>query len=166
MVKPDDRRRRSSPLAGIAMAALAVVLAGCSGGSGDDAAGAGAGCPSPSSAPPAETALLPPGLSFDGIGTVTHVESANDHVTVHAVSTRPLDEVTVLIQDAVTAAGYRPAGMDNEGDEAEVFFNLGSFAAGQAELREADCEGQWDIDLELIEPDAVPSSTAVPTTTT
>jgi hypothetical protein len=146
----------------IAVAALLVVLAGCSVGSGDDA---NAACPTPSPAPPAETALMPAGLSFDRIGTVTRVRSTEGHVMVQAVTTKPLDEVTVLIQDAVTAAGYRPAGMDNEGFEAEVFFTSGSYAAGQALVRRAECEGQWDIDLNLIDPAAVPTPTVVPTTT-
>jgi hypothetical protein len=58
----------------------------------------------------------------------------------------------------VTAAGYRPAGMDNEGFEAEVFFTSGSYAAGQALVRRAECEGQWNIDLVLIDPAQVPPS--------
>lgn len=101
---------------------------------------------------------MPTGLSFDQIGTVTRVLSTKGHVTVQAVTTKPIDEVTVLIQDAVTAAGYRPAGMDNEGFEAEVFFTSGSYAAGQALVRRADCAGQWNIDLVLIDPDAVPTT--------
>jgi hypothetical protein len=150
---------------GAAVAALSVVLAGCSGGSGDDAAAA---CPAPSPAPPAQTALMPAGLSFDQIGTVTHVRNTDGRVAVQAVTTKPLDEVTVLIQDAVTAAGYRPAGMDNEGSEAEVFFTYGSYAAGQAGVRRAECEGQWDIDLDLIDPHAAPPSptASVPRRTT
>jgi hypothetical protein len=108
---------------------------------------------------------MPAGLTFDQIGTVTHVVSTAGHVTVQAVTTKPIDEVTVLIQDAVTAAGYRPAGMDNEGFEAEVFFTAGSYAAGQALVRQAECEGQWNIDLVLIDPNTVPSSTAPRTTT-
>ena len=68
---------------------------------------------------------MPAGLSFDQIGTVTRVRKNQGYVMVHAVTTKPLDEVTVLIQDAVIAAGYRPAGMDNEGFEAEVFFTTG-----------------------------------------
>lgn len=108
---------------------------------------------------------MPDGLSFDQIGTVTHVQDADGHITVQANSTKPLDEVTVLIQDAVTAAGYRPGGMDNEGTEAEVFFSLGSYAAGQAVVRQAECEGRWDIELTLLDPDTVPSSTAPPATT-
>jgi hypothetical protein len=147
----------------VGIAALLLVLAGCS--SKPDG-GADAGCATPSPAPAAETALMPAGLSFDKVGTVTHVQTTGGNVTVRAVSSKPINEVTVLIQDAVTAAGYRPAGMDNEGDEAEVFFNSsGSIAAGQATVREAECEGQWNIDLVLIDPKAVPSSTAPPTTT-
>ncbi|WP_189210586.1 hypothetical protein [Actinokineospora fastidiosa] len=132
-----------------ALIAVAVLLTGCS-------TGVGA-CPDPAAAPPAELALLPAGLSLDQVGTVTRVESADGHLSVRAVTAKPIDEVTVLIQDAVTAAGYRPAGMDNEGFEAEVFFTAGTYAAGQALVRRGACEGQWDIDLVLIDPATVPS---------
>ena len=121
-------------------------------------------CRAPRAAPPAETALMPAGLSFDRIGTVTDVRKDDRHVTVQAVTTEPLDEVTVLIQDAVTAAGYRPAGMDSENVEAEVFFTLGMYAGGQARVRRAACPGRWEIDLVLLDPAAVPSPTTLPTT--
>jgi hypothetical protein len=153
------RGRPSRVLAVVAM--VSMTLVGCSAGSGDDAAAA---CADPSPAPRAETALMPAGLSLDGIGTVTHVVSTDGHVTVRAVTDKPLDEVTVLIQDAVTAAGYRPAGMDNEGFEAEVFFTAGQYAAGQALVRRADCDGRWDIDLVLVAPEVVAPSTVPPTT--
>ncbi len=120
-------------------------------------------CQARRAAPPAETALMPAGLAFDQIGTVTRVRKDKRYLMVHAVTTKPLDEVTVLIQDAVTAAGYRPGGMDNEGFEAEVFFTTGMYAAGQALVRRAGCEGRWDIDLVLIDRVGEPSST---TTTT
>ncbi len=97
-------------------------------------------------------ALMPSGLSFDQVGTVTRVRRRDDnHVTVKAFTTKPLDESTVLIQDAVTAAGYRFTGMDNEGTEAEVFFNRGSVAAGLALVRQSACAGRWDIDLTLLD---------------
>jgi hypothetical protein len=140
------RRLLLLSVAGIAVAALVLgtvkVL---------DEDDSGDACPSPQAAPPAQNALMPDGLSFDQIGTVTRVTKDERNVEVQAVSTKPLDELTVLIQDAVTAAGYRPAGMDNEGDEAEVFFTTGSLAAGQARVEEADCEGQWDIELVLLD---------------
>lgn len=134
-------------------ATLLIALTGCS----VSPAGS-APCPAVTVASPAETALLPAGLSFDRIGPITHVVSTAGHITVQAFSTKPIDELTVLIQDAVTAAGYRPAGMDNEGFEAEVFFTAGQYAAGQALIRRSDCEGRWAIELVLID------STAVPTT--
>jgi len=145
--------RRSIALM-VSTAAL-VGLAGCS-------TGSGGACETPSPAPPAETALMPDGLSFERIGTVTQVLSTQGHITVRAVTAKTLDEVTVLIQNAVTAAGYRPAGMDNEGFEAEVFFTSGLYAAGQAVVRRAECEGQWDIELVLIDPETVPPSTTRP----
>jgi hypothetical protein len=114
-------------------------------------------CAAPGAAPAAETALMPAGLSFDRIGTVTDVRRDDGHVTVRAVTTRPPDEAAVLVQDAAAAAGYRPAGMDSEGVEAEVFFTIGSYAAGQARVRAAACAGQWDVDLVLLDPDAGPA---------
>lgn len=111
---------------------------------------------------------MPTGLSFESVGRVTRVAESVGHINVKAVSTQPLDEVTVAIQDAVTGAGYRPAGMDNEGFEAEVFFTAGTYAAGQAVVRAGDCEGQWEIDLVLVDttqlpgpgPSAAPSPSA------
>ena len=141
---------------GLALCVAAAQLAAVSCAAG----GTAAACPDPSAAPAAETALMPGGLSFDRIGTVTHVVSTDGHVTVQAVTDKPIDEVTVLIQDAVTAAGYRPAGMDNEGFEAEVFFTSGTYAAGQALVRRGDCEGRWTIDLVLVDPSKVPTTTA------
>jgi hypothetical protein len=108
-------------------------------------------CKAPRAAPAAEKALMPAKLSFNGIGPVTRVSKDDSYLTVFAVTTKPLDEATVLIQDAVTAAGYRPGGMDNEGFEGEVFFTTGPYAAGQARLRRSACKGRWDIDLVLLE---------------
>ena len=107
---------------------------------------------------------MPPGLSFDRIGTVTRVWEEEPHVRVQAVTTKRLDEVTVLIQDAVVAAGYRPAGMENEAHEAAVFFTTGPYAGGQARVQPSACEGRWDIDLVLLDRDALPSRTTLPTT--
>jgi hypothetical protein len=145
-------RRRLWWLAGIALAAAAVVASTIVLNADDP-------CEAPSAAPAAETALMPGGLSFDRIGTVTRVRKDGRHVTIQAVTTKPLDEATVLIQDAVAAAGYRPAGMDSEGVEAEVFFTTGLYAAGQARVRQAACAGRWDVDLVLLDPDAEPSPT-------
>jgi len=114
-------------------------------------------CPPPTAAPPAQIALLPAGLSFADVGTVTRVRKDKRNVMVRAVTTKPLNEVTVLIQDAVTSAGYQPAGMDNEGFEAEVFFNTGTYAGGLARVRR--CRTRWDIDLVLLRRDVLPPST-------
>jgi hypothetical protein len=153
-----SERRRRLAVVGIAAAALLVLVASKA----LDRDHAYDPCPAPTAAPPAETALMPDGLSSDGIGTVTRVRKDGRNVMVQAVSTRPIDEVTVLIQDAVTAAGYRPAGMDNEGFEAEVFFTTGPYAAGLARVRR--CERRWDIDLVLLDRKAAPSPTSPLTT--
>jgi hypothetical protein len=54
--------------------------------------------------------------------------------------------------------------MDNEGFEAEVFFRSGSYAGGQALVRGTACEGRWNIELVLLDPNAKASKTTVPTT--
>jgi hypothetical protein len=47
------------------------------------------------------------------VGTVTGVAKTQGHLTVRAVTSKPIDEVTVLIQDAVTAGAVgRRAGAD------------------------------------------------------
>jgi hypothetical protein len=147
MVERLLRRRRSAVVVGIALAAL-LVFVGAKALFGDDPYDP---CQTPRTAPPAETALMPSGLSFDEIGTVTRVRRNKRYVMVHAVTTKPLDEATVIIQDAVVAAGYRPGGMDNEGFEAEVFFTTGQYAAGQALLRGSACAGRWDVNLVLLD---------------
>jgi hypothetical protein len=138
------RLRRHWLLAGIPVAAVLVVVSAKLLDTPDP-------CPAPSAAPAADIALLPVGLSFDQVGTVTRVWKDERHVMVKAVTTKPIDEATLLIQDAVVAAGYRPAGMDNEGVEAAVFFTAGSFAGGQARVRQTGCEGRSDIDLVLLD---------------
>ena len=143
------RRRRRWWLAGIAAAVLVVVLTARRPDL-DDPCDATA-------ASPAETALMPAGLSLARIGTVTGVQKDEPYVTVRAVTTKPLEEVTILIQDAVVAAGYRPAGMDSEGFEAEVFFTSGPYAAGRARVEQSSCQGRWDLDLVLLDRDAVPN---------
>lgn len=156
-------RRLSAAVAALVLVVLgAIALDGVPSANvldGEDA------CQASPAAPPAETGLMPTGLSFEQIGTVTRVRKEKRHVMVQAVTTKPIDEVTVLIQDAVTAAGYRPAGMDNEGFEAEVFFTTGPYAAGQALVRKSGCEGRWDISLVLIDRVAEPSRTTLPATT-
>jgi hypothetical protein len=151
------RRRRRLWIAGIGVAALVVALTARRPDVEDP-------CDAPSAASEAELALMPAGLSFDGIATVTGVETDELYITIQAVATKPLEELTVLIQDAVTAAGYRPAGMDSEEFEAEVFFSTETHAAGQARVARSACLGRWDVDLVLLDRDAVPSATTVPTT--
>lgn len=148
-------RRRVLAVAGVTVAAAILVVLGARLLGRDDPADP---CPAPKAAPPAETALMPKGLSFDGIGTVTRVGRDARNLMVRAVTTKPLDEATVLIQNAVVAAGYRPAGMDNEGFEAEVFFQTGSYAAGMATLRQ--CRSRWDINLVLLDRKAAPRAAA------
>jgi hypothetical protein len=146
------RRRRRLWLVGIGVAALVVTVTARR----PDLEGP---CDAPSAAPPAEIALMPPRLSFDGIGTVTSVRTDEPYVMVQAVTTKPIDEVALLLQDAVVAAGYRPAGMESEGTEARVFFTTGPYAGGQARVRQSACDSRRDIDLVLLDREAQPATT-------
>ena len=116
-------------------------------------------CDAPSAAPPAELALMPKRLSLEGIGTVTDVRKGELHVMVQAVTSKPIDEAPVLLQDAVIAAGYGPAGIDTKATEAEVFFTAGTYAGGQARVTQSACEGRWDVDLVLLDREAQPTTT-------
>jgi hypothetical protein len=144
-------RRRALLLLAIPVAALAFVVS-------VRVAGPENRCRTPDAAPREETRLMPPGLSLDRIGTVTRVRRDDRHITVQAFTTKPIGDAAVLLQDAVVAAGYRPAGMDSEeGIEAEVFFTTGAYAAGQARVRSSGCDdGRSDIELVLLDRNAVP----------
>jgi hypothetical protein len=144
------RIRRRWIVAAIPVAVLLVVLSAM-------LLGRDTSCQQPRAARSAETRLMPAGLSFDQIGTVTGVRKDDRHIIVQAVTTKPPDEASVLIQEAVTAAGYRFVGADSEGVEAEVFFSLGAYAGGQAHVQPAACAGRSDIDLVLLDRNAVPS---------
>ena len=154
-----ERLRRHGRLTVVAIAVAALVVVGAFALNRGDARDP---CEAPSAAPPAETALMPAALSFGRIGTVTRVRRNEQHLIVHAVTRKPIDEATVLLQDAVTAAGYHPAGMDNEGFEAEVFFSTDRYAAGQALVRRSACSGRWDITLVLLDLRPKHSSTTTP----
>jgi hypothetical protein len=145
------RRRRRIWLVLAAVAAVLVVLTARRPDLDDP-------CDAPSAAPRAETALMPDGLTLAGIGTVTDVRKDDRYFMVQAVTTKPVEEVAVLLQDAVVAAGYRPAGMDSEGSEAEVFFTTGPYAAGQARVQQSPCGDRWDIELVLLDRAATPDS--------
>jgi hypothetical protein len=148
------RRRRRLWLAGTAVAVVLVVLTARRPDLEEP-------CATPTAAPAAEIALLPAGLSLDGVGTVTDVREEDPYILVEAVTTTPVDEVTVLIQDAVVAAGYRSSGMDSEGGfEAEVFFTLGGYAGGQARVQQSACLGRSEIDAALLDLDAIPPADA------
>lgn len=145
------RRRRAWLLGLLALAAVALVTA--------RRPDLGGPCDAPAAAPAAETALLPEGLSLDGIGTVTSVRKEAPNIVAHAVTEKALDEVAVLLQDAGAAAGYRPAGAETEGLDGEVFFDAGPYAGGQARIEPAACPGRFDVELVLLDLGAVPPVT-------
>ena len=150
-----DRRRlsRAKPLIAIAIGAWAIVLAAMVFEAEDP-------CGEPRAAPAGETALMPRGLSLAGLGTVTDVRRDEQNIVVKAVTTKPVDQTAVLVQDAVIAAGYRFAGGDSEGVlEAEVFFTAGPYAAGGAHVRQSPCAGRSDVELVLLDREAVPRTT-------
>jgi hypothetical protein len=145
----ERRRRRRWLLLAAAVAATVLIVVTARRPDLDDP------CDAPTPAPQTETALLPSGLSLAGIATVTSVRKEDPYITIQAVTTKPLYDVAVLVQDAVVEAGYRPAGMDSEDAEAEVFFTAGTYAAGQARIQESPCGGRRDIVLSLLDRTAI-----------
>lgn len=70
----------------------------------------------------------------------------------------------MLIQDAVTVAGYRPAGMDNEGFEAGSFSQPGCMPQGRRACGGPAARVGGTSTSVLLDRDAEPSLTTLPTT--
>jgi hypothetical protein len=122
--------------------ALALVAAGgCGGG---DAAGPRA-CALPS--PVEDLTLLPGDIPLDEWGQIDRIEVRNGFLAARAVTATRIVELYPVLARATSAAGYTIISGDNEGFEAEIFFDRGKGTTGTYRLRQGPCRGQVTIYL-------------------
>lgn len=128
------------------MVVLAVLcLGGCSGASSGSGGGPQA-CASdaPVTGPKLDT--LPQGLDLDEWGVITKVTEKAGFVGAELVSDLTIVELYPEISRAVRDGGYETISGDNEGFEAELFFQKGS-NTGTFLLREGPCKNQVTVKL-------------------
>ena len=130
--------RRAGPLLTVL---LGLVIAGC-GGSEDPGLPK---CPVPQAL--ADTSNLPKNLPMEAWGTVDQAEVEDGFLSARAVTETSIIELYPVMARAVSEGGYTILAGDNEGFEAEIFFNRGEGTTGTFRLRQGPCAGQVTIRL-------------------
>ena len=125
----------------IAALALAVITAGC-GGSEKQAPPV---CDLPE--PVGDLSELPRGLPLDVWGNVTEIEVSDGFLSATAVTETGIIELSPVMARAVSDSGHTILAGDNEGFEAEIFFERGEGTTGTFRLREGPCAEQVTIRL-------------------
>lgn len=134
----------------LALALVTLLLAAC-GGSDDPSDQAGAPqdpavCSTDEPVAQQDLALLPEGLPLDEWGTVVKVAEKLGYVGAEAISELTIVELYPEIARAVRAGDYATISGENEGFEAEIFFQKGD-DLGTFLLRKGPCKGQVRIKL-------------------
>ena len=124
----------------VLVSVLVLALAGCSGD-----ADTAQPCVLPSQA--ADLSLLPEDIPLDSWGTVAEIEVADGFLGARAVTTTRIVELYPVMARATVEAGYTILSGDNEGFEAEIFFQRGGGTTGTYRLREGPCGDQVTIKL-------------------
>jgi len=122
------------------LSAVALLLGACGGGS--DAAQA---CTLPEAV--ADLSLLPEDIPLDLWGIVDELEVSGGFLGARAITTTPIVELYPVMARATVEAGYTILSGDNEGFEAEIFFERGKGTTGTYRLREGPCGEQVTIKL-------------------
>ena len=138
-------RRRATAVTAIAVLVLSA-LAACSGGDGGTGATDPEVCSTDNPVDESDLERLPKGLPLDEWGAVLKVQNREGYVGAEVISETSIVELYPEISRAVRAGGYETISGENEGFEAELFFqkgqNIGSFL-----LRKGPCEGQVTVKL-------------------
>ena len=93
-----------------------------------------------------ELELLPENLPLEEWGVIVEVSKRQGFVGAQAISDLTIVELYPEISRAVRAGGYATISGENEGFEAELFFQKGD-DTGTFLLREGPCKGQVTIKL-------------------
>ena len=126
-----------------------VVLLGACGGDADGADGNPQDpevCATDNPVPEQDLDLLPAGLPLDEWGTIVRISERRGFVGAEAISETTIVELYPEIARAVRDGDYVTISGENEGFEAEVFFQKGR-DTGTFLLRKGPCKGQVTIKL-------------------
>lgn len=137
--------RRQARFATTISLLLLLALGACGG---DDGGGKSQADPKVCSTdnPVAESDLegLPEGLPLQEWGTIIKIQNRKGFVAAQAISDTDIVELYPEITRAISDGGYNQISGENEGFEAEVFFQKGS-DTGTFLLRKGPCEGQVTV---------------------
>ena len=90
---------------------------------------------------------LPAGLPLDQWGNVTGIEVSDGFLGAEAVTETTIIELYPVLARAVSESGHTILSGDNEGFEAEIFFERGEGTTGTFRLRQGPCAEQVTIRL-------------------
>ena len=94
-----------------------------------------------------DLSLLPGDIPLDRWGTVDQVAVEDGFLSARAVTTTPIVELYPVMARATSEAGFTILSGDNEGFEAEIFFERGEGTTGTYRLRQGPCKDQVTIRL-------------------
>ena len=105
--------------------------------------------PTPCRIPPAldDLSRLPTDVPFAELGRVVRIEVRRGFLGAEAITGMPIVELFPAISRGLLEAGYEEVNAENEGFEAEIFFERGRSTDGAFRLREGPCEDQVTIKL-------------------
>jgi hypothetical protein len=121
----------------------AILIFSC--GSDSDPTNA-ASCPEQEAVPNSKLNKLPEDLPLDKWGTVIEVSTRAGYVGAEAISGTQIVELYPILSRHLMDNGYVTVSGENEGFEAEIFFQKGK-APGSLLLREGPCKGDVTVKL-------------------
>lgn len=94
-----------------------------------------------------DLSLLPRDVPLDEWAAVHQIEVESGFLAARGVTDTSIVELYPVVARATVDAGYTILSGDNEGFEAEIFFDRGEGTTGTYLLRQGPCEGQVTIRL-------------------
>lgn len=141
-----DLFQRRRPFFSLVLVVIALSLAACSDGSADGSAAENPQNCDPKAYTGAKLKTLPKKLPFDEWGTIIKVTEKAGFVGAEVISEVQIVELYPEISRAVRDGGYETVSGENEGFEAELFFQKGP-NTGTFLLREGPCKEQVTLKL-------------------
>ena len=139
--------RETKPLLLLVAFACGVALsAGCGGESGGSSSADPKVCSTDDPVGDSDLKGLPEGLPLQEWGTIVRVDRSRGFIGAKAISEIDIVELYPQITRAIATGGYKQISGENEGFEAEVFFQKGG-DTGTFLLRKGPCEGQVTVRL-------------------